>query len=233
MSISQLSQSLVSSYSTSNTGTTAVDAVSTSLRKSSSKLQTQLDAASSNLSALGKFKGSVSALQTAASGLNQLSVNASAEEVKKKLSTFIASYNSMVTSTKTLASAASGVDRISSGMTRAMAADLSKISDLRNLGFTKDSDNILKLDTSKFDIAYQSSAQSVQGTLGKLGQMINKATTKELGNNGFVGNAIDTFTNKSSLLKLQQSALLKASQQYTSLTQSSASSALKAYTSNS
>lgn len=235
MSISQLSNSLSTSYSTntstSTQATAKTDAVSTSLNKSSTKIQTQLDAATASLSALGKFKASVSVLQTSAQSLSQFTATSSSDDVKKGLSSFIANFNAMVASTKTVATDSSGVDRISKGMTRAMSADLSKISDLRNMGFTKASDGTLKLDAAKFEAAYKASPSAVQSTLSKLGQLVDKSANKELASGGRIGSSMESLSSKSSLLKLQQSALLKASQQYTSLMSSSAGSTLSAYTS--
>ena len=233
MSISQLSNALSTSYSSSNSASTQAtaktDAISTSLNKASTKLQTQLDAATASLSTLGKFKASVSVLQTAAQSLSQFTATSTSEDVKNGLTSFIANFNTMVASTKTAAKDGSGVDRISRGMTRAMSADLSKISDLRNMGFTKASDGTLKLDAAKFEAAYKASPTAVQTTLSKLGQLVDKSANKELASDGRIGSSMDALASKSSVLKLQQSALLKASQNYTSLIQSSAGSALNAY----
>jgi flagellar capping protein FliD len=235
MSISQLSNLLATSYSTSNSVLTQAaakaDAISTSLNKSSTKIQTQLDATSASLSTLGKFKASVSMLQTAAQSLSQFSATSSSDDVKKGLSSFIANFNTVVAATKAAATDSSEVDRISRGMTRAMSADLSKISELRNLGFSKASDGSLKLDAAKFEAAYKASPAAVQSTLAKLGKLADKSANKELASDGRIGSSMDTLVSKSSVLKLQQNALTTASQRYTSLMQSSAGNTLSAYTS--
>jgi hypothetical protein len=189
-------------------------------------LQTQVDAASASLSSFGKFKASVGELQTTAQGLGGFKTTSSNEDVKKKLTSFIANFNKMVVSTKAATTDSSGVERISSGMKRAMSADFSRIGELRNMGFTRGSDGTWKLDATKFDAAYQASPSAMQSTLSKLGQLVDKAASKELASDGRIGNSIDAFTRQSSLLKLQQSALLKATQQYVSLTQSSTGSGL-------
>jgi hypothetical protein len=236
MSISQLANSLTTSYSASNQSsaqaTSNTDKVSAGINKSSVKIQTQLDTASTSLSTFGKFKASVSVTQVSAQSLSKFTATSSSDDVKKGLATFITNFNSMVASTQTAAAETSGVQRISRGMTRAMSADLSKITELRNMGFTKASDGTLKLDAAKFDAAYAASPSTVQSTLAKLGQLVDKSANKELASGGSIGNTMDSLTSKSSLLKLQQSVLLKASQQYTSWLQSNTASALNAYKSN-
>ena len=231
MSIAQINSSLSSSYSTSSQATSKLDAVATGLKRASTKLQTQLHAASTSLSSFGKFKASVGELQTTSQGLSQFKASSTSEDVKMKLTSFIANFNNMVASTRTAATGASGVERISSGMTRAMSADLSRIGELRGMGFTKGSDGTLKLDTTKFDAAYKASSSAVRSTLSRLGQLVDKAASKELASDGRISNSIDNLTKQSSLLKLQQNALLKASQQYTSSMQSSAAISLRAYSS--
>jgi flagellar capping protein FliD len=114
-------------------------------------------------------------------------------------------------------------------MTRAMTADFSRVDALRQMGFTKASDGSLKLDSAKFEAAYKASPTSVQNTLSKLGQMVDKAATKELAGDGRISSSMNALSSKSSLLQMQQSALTKAAQQYASLSSSSLSSALNFY----
>jgi len=69
----------------------------------------------------------------------------------------------------------------------------------------------------------------VQGTLAKVGQVVDKAASKELASDGRISSSMSALNSKSSVLQLQQSALLKAAQQYASLSSSSVSSALNFY----
>jgi hypothetical protein len=102
-----------------------------------------------------------------------------------------------------------------------MTADFSKVSALRQIGFTKASDGSLKLDTAKFEAAFKASPSGVQGTLAKLGQMVDKAASKELASDGRISSSMSALSSNSSLLRLQQSALLKVAQQYASMSSSS------------
>lgn len=238
MNISQILNTGTTSTTSSKTttqaaATAAANPITASINKSTAKLQTQLDTATANLSTLGKFKASVSVVQTSAKSLTTLKDSSSSDEVKKALTAFVNDFNNMVSSTQTAAADTSGVNTISRGMTRAMTADFSRVSALRQMGFTKTSDGSLKLDTAKFEAAFKASPSSVQGTLAKLGQLVDKAAGKELANDGRINSSITALSNKSSTLQLQQSALLKAAQQYASLSSASVSSALNYYQSSS
>lgn len=237
MNINQLLSSRTTGLSTGSRSaqtqaTEKLDPVSASINRSKVKLQTQLDTATASLSTLGKFKASISVTQTAAKNLTTLKGASTRDEVKTALTSFITNFNSMVASTKNVAAETSGIESISKGMTRAMTADFSKISELRQMGFTKATDGTLKIDTAKFDAAYKASPSGVQSTLSKLGQLIDKAAIKELASQGRISDSMDSLTSKTSALKLQQSALIKAAQQVSSLSQASISNALSAYRSN-
>lgn len=233
MSISQILGTRTSSVATSSQITTKAAAeaspITASINKSTTKLQAQLTAVTANLSTLGKFKASVSVLQMSARSLTSLKDTSTSVEVKKALSTFISDFNNMVASTQTAAADTSGVNTISRGMTRAMTSDFSRVDALRQMGFTKASDGSLKLDTAKFEAAFKASATSVKDTLTKVGQMVDKAASKELASDGQISNSMGALGRKSSALQLQQSALLKVAQQYASLSSSSVSSALNFY----
>lgn len=235
MNISQIlntrTNSATSSSQSAAEATAATNPVSASINKSVAKLQTQLSTATANLSTLGKFKASVSATQTTAKSLMNLTSSSTSDEVKKALAAFVSDFNTMVASTKTAAADSTGVSTISRGMTRAMTADFSRVDALRQMGFTKASDGSLKLDEAKFDAAFKASPNEVQNTLAKLGKLVDKAATKELASDGRISSSMNALSNKSSLLQMQQSALAKAAQQYASLSSSSLSSALNFYTS--
>lgn len=233
MNISQILSASTSSKTTSSQTATqaaaAASPITASINKATTQLQTQLATATANLSTLGKFKASVTVAQASAKSLTTLKSSSTSDEVKKALTAFISDFNSMVAATKTAATDTSGVGTLSRGMTRAMTADFSRVDALRQMGFTKASDGTLKLDAAKFEAAFKNSSSSVQGTLAKLGQIVDKAATKELASDGRISSSMSAFSSQSSTLQLQQSALLKAAQQYASFSSTSTSSALSAY----
>jgi len=232
MHINQISSTGTSSASNSLTASQAAAAanpISAGITKSATKLQTQLDTATANLSTLGKFKASVSMVQDSAKNLTSLKDSGTSDEVKKALTTFVSDFNSLVASTQAPATDTSGVDTISRSMTRAMTADFSRIGALQQMGLTKASDGSLQLDTDKFEAALNASPTDVQSTLAKLGQMVDKIATKELVGDGRISNSMSALSSKSSTLQQQQNALQKAAQPYASLPSSSVNSALSAY----
>jgi hypothetical protein len=233
MNISQILGTRTSSAATSSQTTTqaaaAANPITASIDKSTTRLQVQQTTATANLSTLGNFKASVSVAQTSAKSLTTLKDSSTSDEAKKALTAFISDFNKMVNSTKTAVTDTSGVNIISRGMTRAMTADFSRVDALRQMGFTKASDGSLKLDTAKFEAAFKASPSGVQGTLAKVGQMVDKAASKELASDGRISSSMSVLSSKSSNLQLQQSALLKVAQQYASLSSSSVSSALNFY----
>lgn len=233
MNISQILGTRTSSAATSSQTTTqaaaAANPITASINKSTTKLQAQLTTATANLSTLGKFKASVSVAQASAKSLTSLKDTSTSDEAKKALTAFISDFNKMVNSTKTAVTDTSGVNIISRGMTRAMTADFSRVDALRQMGFTKANDGSLKLDTAKFEAAFKASPSGVQSTLAKVGQMVDKAASKELASDGRISSSMSALSSKSSNLQLQQSALLKVAQQYASLSSSSVSSALNFY----
>lgn len=141
MNISQIlntgTTSTTSSKTTTQAAAAAANPITASINKSTAKLQTQLDTATANLSTLGKFKASVSVVQTSAKSLTTLKDSSSSDEVKKALTAFVNDFNNMVSSTQTAAAGTSGVNTISRGMTRAMTADFSRVSALRPMGSPK------------------------------------------------------------------------------------------------
>lgn len=232
MSISQLSGTSASIASASSQPATqaaaaaaAANPLTSGINKATARLQTQLDTVTANLSTLGKFKSSVTEAQTSAKSLAALTGSSTSDAVKKSLAAFISDFNNMVAATKTAATDSSGVGTISRGMTRAMNADLSKVNALRQMGISKASDGSLKLDDAKFEAAFKSSSSTVLGTLSKLGQLVDKAATKELASGGRISSSMSAFGSQSSNLQLQQKALLKAAQQYASFSSSFTSSA--------
>jgi hypothetical protein len=228
MNISQLLSNSTASLATNNKTSTqasgALSPVLAGITKSSNNLQTKLTAATANLSTLGKFKSAVSLVQTSAKSLGSFTSTSSSSDVKVGVTSFIANFNAVVSSAQSAAAEASGTDKISRAMTRAISADLSKISELRNMGFTKASDGSLKLDAAKFDAAYKASPTGVQNVLAKLGQLVDKAAGKELGSDGRISMAISTLTNQSTQLQSQRNALLKAVQQYSAAQSGTSSS---------
>ena len=100
---------------------------------------------------------------------------------------------------------------------RSMGADISKLRSLRSFVLSKGGDGRYTLTGSKLVSAIQSAPAGVRATLQKLGSLVEKATGKELADDGGITQVNTALLNKTSLLQTQKSALQKALQQYTSV----------------
>lgn len=175
-------------------------------------MQSQLAVTAASISSLGKFKASVSQVQSTARKLGGIKESSTSEEVKKSLSAFVSSFNTIVAETKAITAKGGGTARISRTMTRTMNADLSKISDPRAMGFTTNSDGAVKLDMAKFEAAYKANPNGSQDALAKLGKLVEKTAEKELTSDGRIANSRERLNGQSNALKLQQNAILKTTQ---------------------
>lgn len=190
----------------------ALDPTTTTLKKADLRVQKQLEVATSSISGLGKFKAAVSDTQSTARALSALKETSTPDEVKKALSGFAASFNAVVSESKSLTADSSGSARISRSMSRAINANLSKVADLRGVGFASSSDGSLKIDSAKLEVAFRADPKGVQETLSKLGKLAEKTAEKELSGDGRIANAMDKLKNQAAAFKLQQSAIQKTSQ---------------------
>lgn len=189
-----------------------LDASTAALKKADARVQKQLASTVASISGLGKFKAAVSQAQLSARDLAGIKDSSTGEAVKKTLTAFASSFNAIVAETRSVAADASGTARISRGMTRTMNADLSRIQDLRAMGFTSAPDGSMKIDMAKFEAAHKANPKGVQDTLAKLGRLVEKTAEKELASEGRIANSLAALNGHSNSLKQQQSALLNVSQ---------------------
>ena len=194
-----------------------LDAIGTGLQRTGNKIQTQLDTATASLSSLGKFKAAVVQAQSAAKAVAELKDTVTVEDMKAAIDNLVQKYNAMVSASEAVTMDNSGASRISKALVRTMGADISKLSSLRSLGLSKGADGRYTLTGSKLVSAIQSAPAGVRATLQKLGSLVEKATGKELADDGGITQVNTALLNKTSLLQTQKSALQKALQQYTSV----------------
>lgn len=192
----------------------AIDPTTAALKKADARVQKLLDSTTASISGLGKFKAAVANTQTTAKALSALKDTSAVADVKKALDGFASSFNTVVAETKSLTADASGTARISRAMNRAVNADLSKLGDLRAMGFTNGTDGSLKIDSAKLEAAYKADPKGVQETLAKLGKLAEKTAEKELSGDGRIAGAMDKLKGQANNFMLQQSAILKVSQTF-------------------
>lgn len=194
--------------------TSAIDPTTAALKKADARVQKLLDSTTASISGLGKFKAAVANTQTTAKALSALKDTSTVADVKKALDGFASSFNTVVAETKSLTADASGTARISRSMNRAVNADLSKLGDLRAMGFTNGTDGSLKIDSAKLEAAYKADPKGVQETLAKLGKLAEKTAEKELSGDGRIAGGMEKLKGQATNFMLQQSAILKVSQTF-------------------
>ena len=180
----------------------------------STKLQSQLDATSAQLSAFGKIKSAVSDAQLAAKSLSGLGNTASASEVKSALTRLVSSYNTALSTAQAGTSVAgasakevSNAKRVGNDLTRAVAFNYGTLDALKKIGVQQQRDGTLRVDTSAFDAAQKANPSGVQATLAQLGTAVDKTTSQELTTGSALSGSIEALTLRSATLKTQQSAM--------------------------
>ncbi len=217
--------------------TEATSSAPTPLAKAESRVKTQLDATSAQLTTFGKLKSAVSDVQLAAQSLGSLAKDATAATAKSAASKLVSAFNGAVNLSKT--SAPSGdasstnnnaTTRVGAELSRSLRFDPVTQSSLTKLGISSNSDGTLSIDSTKFDIAQKADPAGAQAALAKMGQAVNKAATKELAAGGAVTGSIDVLSKRSLNLSAQQSGLQALEKQIKAATPSATSAALSAYT---
>jgi hypothetical protein len=198
---------------TSAQATAGLSPVQQSLQKTTTKIQTEVDATSAQLSSFGQLKSAVSNTQLAARALGNLSSSASSADVKTAATQFVSSFNAAIGSAKTAAAvpgaatSADSANRASRDLSRSVMADVRTFDALKKLGFSLRSDGTLALDAKKLEAAQKADPVGVQATLSKIGQQVDKTAAKELASDGPVSGSMAALNARASLLKAQQNSL--------------------------
>lgn len=194
------------------------DGLNRGLQKASNRIQAQVEGTNVQLSAFGKLQSAVAQTQTSAKAAAGLSASAKAEDVKTAATRLVEAFNTSIDTAKGAASAAGETAtgrnalRVGRELTRAVASDGSTLTALKQIGASVNADGKLVLDKTKFDAAQTANATDVRNNLVKLGQKIDKAALKELGNDGSIGSTVSALNQRSSTLKYQQASLASLQQ---------------------
>lgn len=203
-------------------------ATSAGLQKAEKRIQAQVDTTSTQLSSFGKLKSAVSDAQIAARALGSLSSTASSTAEKTAATQFVSAFNSAIKTAQSTAAvagetsaASNSAGRVGKDLLHAVGSDAATISALKKIGFNLNADGNLVLDAKKFEAAQKADPAAVRATLTKLGQQVDKTATKELAADGNVGTSLSSLSQRSAVLKGQQSALASVAQTTTSTQNSS------------
>jgi hypothetical protein len=177
--------------------------------KAGSRIQSQLDSATTQLSAYGKFISAISDTQLAAKGLSKLTAASPVADVKVAASKLVNTFNTTITTGKSTSGVteSSNAKRVGNDLGRAISSNPGTMDALKKIGFKQLSDGTLTLDSAKFEAAQKADPAGVQATLEKLGNLVDKVATKELSAGSAVAGSIEALTQRATLLKTQKNAI--------------------------
>lgn len=198
------------------------DPAAQAFQKADKRIQQQRDSVSVQLSSFGKLQSSVAETQAAARSLGEIKPSSGDAEVKKAANAFVAAFNSAVQTAKS-ATAKQGTT-VDSGRARAVENDLRRTistdaatkSDLKQIGISQEKDGTLAIDAKKFDAALKADPIKTRAALAEIGQELDRTSTRELADNGNIGNSVKVLSQQARRLENQlsdQQAQAAAAQQ--------------------
>lgn len=185
------------------------------LSKVHERLSAQLQTASTSISQLGQYKATLSALSGVAGALAGVGSGAASADVVKKAEAFVSAFNAAVLQAKGSGDGA-GQTEASQALAesrRALTSTDASRSQLNKLGFARQADGTLKLDAAALKKALGADAAGATGTLAQLGKATAKRAEAELAGDGRISLAVKKASDRSHVLKQQQSALANVAAQ--------------------
>lgn len=196
-------------------GQAASGGVAKGLSKAHERLSAQLQTASTSISQLGQYKATVSTLSGVAGALAGVGSGTSSADVVKQSEAFVAAFNAAVLQAKGSGGGA-GQTEASQALAdskRALTSTDASRSQLNKLGFARQADGTLKLDATALKKALSADASGSLGTLAQLGKATAKRAEAELAGDGRISLAVKKASDRSQVLKQQQSALVNVATQ--------------------
>jgi hypothetical protein len=210
------------SSSLANGGTASQAAAVTStaaplLGKAEQRVQSALDASTTQLSKFGLLKSALFDGQVAAQALSQLSSTATPEAVTTAMGTFFKKFNATMDAAAGAANAAlsassstatsNSAKRVINDAKAALRADPAVGTAMKKLGLTLQSNGSLVQDARKFATALAADPAGVRLALASLGKQVDVLNSRELAPSGAVGAALSGLGQRNTALTAQQKAL--------------------------
>lgn len=221
---------LFGNATSSSQATTAVGAVPQSLQKVDKRIQSDVDATTSQLSSFGLLKSAIAGSQVVARALTSLSSSASASDITKAAGNMFNALNATVTAAENASlgagntTATQSASRVIRETKSALNGNTAAHAAMKKLGISIQSDGSLVHDAKTFAAALTSDPVGVRAALATLGKQVDGVATKELATDGAVSSAVSSLTQRSSTLAAQQKALKSLEASMNSAQTNSASS---------
>jgi hypothetical protein len=181
------------------------------LQKIETRLQSEVDVTSAQLSSFGQLQSSVSSVQMAAKSLGSVTAKSSTADVKTAADKFVSTFNAAISAAKTTANvpgemaSTQRATRVGRDLGGAVSDNTATFDALKNIGFNMQSDGTVTLDAKKFEAAQKADLTSVKSTLANLGQQVDKTATQELATSGNVGHSMTWLNQRAAILQNQKS----------------------------
>lgn len=211
MDVTRLSASAAAASASDRTKARAsVDSTTEAFQKADKRIHQQRESVSVQLSSFGKLKSSLSETQSASRVLSDSKRTATDTGLKNAANSFVQAFN---TATQTARSTAEQLGTspqshraraTETDLRRTVSSDATATSDLKKVGITQQRDGSLFIDTKKFDAALKADADSLRGTLSRVGQQVDRTATRELADRGNVGSSLSSLGNRARSLENTQ-----------------------------
>ena len=217
MNISSLLSGAKSSLSGNGTTASQVTGASNTLSpflvQAESRIQTEADVTTAQISKFGLLKSALSEGQFAAKAISTLSISTSPADVTNAFGNFYNTFNASI-SAGNAASTATGssseserAKRLLQDLKSALSSDPAISDNMKKLGLTIKPDGSLLQDAKKFAASLAGDPSGTLAAMAKVGSKVDAVTNNELSSTGAVGAAISTLNAKSTTLTAEQSAL--------------------------
>ncbi len=211
--LSGTNSSLSGSGTTASQATAATNTVSPFLVQAESRIQTDADVTTAQISKFGLVKSALSDGQVAAKAMSTLASSTSAADATTAFGNFFNTFNASI-SAGNAASTATGssseserAKRLVQDLKSALSSDPAISDDMKKLGLTIQPDGSLLQDAKKFAASLAADPSGTLAAMAKVGSKVDAVTNNELSSTGAVGAALATLNAKSTTFTAEQSAL--------------------------
>ena len=190
--------------------TTEANLVALAFKNADKRIERQRASVSVELSAFGRQKSSFSDVRIAARELTDAKPTVSNAAISKAVETFVTAFNAAVQPARPTptSKATQAVDNralvAENNLRRAISAESPARSDLKTIGITQQQDGALAIDLKKLDAALKTNPDAVRSTLAAIAKQVDNAATRELGDNGNIGQPLNSPGNRVRTLERQQ-----------------------------
>ena len=187
------------------------DRVAVALRRPVERLAQEVEGTRVRLSAFGQVQSAAASVQSAARNLQDVRPVSSLTDVKKVAENFTQAFNA---ERAALVQASSGAEsraaqpaesaraRIAESQLERLVAD--NASAFRDAGIRVQQDGSLTVDAKALESAYANNPSAVVQALGNVGRAAEATTSRQLGNTGSVGAAVNSLTARLQQLETRE-----------------------------